>query len=273
MNVLEQAAPLLSIAWVSLAVIFAMLWWRQLRTRDATSVDAGWAAAIGLLAIAGAIFGTGSTSQRVIAAAAAGAWSARLTIHLLRDRVFSDADEDGRYKALRRVLGERENIGFFGVYQLQALLALGFSTPFVLTAYGTEPGVTGLQITGIAVALASQTLEWVADRQLAEHRKDPGNRGRTCRSGLWRYSRHPNYFFEWLTWCGFGLVHSSALGWYALIAPAAMLLSVRFLTGVPFTEKRALASRGDDYRRYMEETNAFFPGPPSRPALSRVTDS
>ncbi len=129
-------------------------------------------------------------------------------------------------------------------------------------AYGDEPRVTALQIVGIAVAVSSQWLESIADRQLAAHRADPQMRGLTCRNGLWRYSRHPNYFFEWLHWWGFGLVHSAALGWFALIAPMAMLLSVRFFTGVPFTERRALASRGEDYRRYMTETNALFLWPP-----------
>ena len=128
-----------------------------------------------------------------------------------------------------------------------------------------------LQIAGVALAVLSQALEWTADRQLAAHRRDPANSGRTCRSGLWRYSRHPNYFFEWLTWCGFGLATATALGWYAAIAPVAMWLSIRFVTGVPFTEKQAMASRGEDYRRYAAVTNAFFPWIPRRPAAGGPT--
>ncbi|MEO6596097.1 MAG: DUF1295 domain-containing protein, partial [Planctomycetota bacterium] len=91
---------------------------------------------------------------------------------------------------------------------------------------------------------------------------------RACRRGLWRYSRHPNYFFEWLSWCGIGLVALPAAGWLALLQPVAMFGLVRFVSGVPFTELQALKSRGDDYRRYQQETNAFVPWWPRRPGAT-----
>lgn len=259
MNLLHQASSTLLWGWAALAALFAYLWWRQLRSRNATSVDAAWSLTIGLLAVTAALTATGSASQRLIAAAVAGLWSARLTAYLVFDRVLMESAEDGRYRALRNLLGKREAVGFFFVYQLQALLALGFATPFVLMCYGEAEAISAVQLTGIAVAVSSQILESIADRQLARHRADRTLAGKACRAGLWRYSRHPNYFFEWLTWCGFALVHAEALGWSAAIAPVAMGLSTRFFTGVPFTEKRALVSRGDDYRRYMAETNVFFP--------------
>ena len=261
MILFATAAPLLGFAWAGLAAAFGLLWWRQTQTRNATSVDAGWSAAIGLVTLVGAIAATGSLSQRILLAAVALAWSGRLTWHLVVDRVLKETAEDGRYRALREVFGRREQLGFFAVYQFQAFLALGFATPFVVAMWH-DGGVHTLQIAGIGLAAVSQVLEGVADRQLSEHRRDPQNRGVTCRRGFWRYSRHPNYFFEWLTWCGFGLVHAEALGWYAAIAPGVMYVFVRYFSGIPFTEKRALKTRGDDYRRYIQTTNAFFPGPP-----------
>ncbi len=263
MNPFAAAAPLLGLAWATLAALFGLLWWRQTKTRNATSVDAGWSAAIGAVALVGAIAGTGSLNQRILLAALALAWSGRLTWHLVRDRILAESEEDGRYRALRDVFGQREQLGFFAVYQFQAFLALAFATPFVVAAWGEATSITPLQSAGVALAALSQVLENIADRQLSAHRRDPNNRGVTCRRGLWRYSRHPNYFFEWLTWCGFGLVHVPALGWFAMIAPALMFIFVRYFSGIPFTEKRALKTRGDDYRRYMQTTNAFFPGPPS----------
>ena len=89
-------------------------------------------------------------------------------------------------------------------------------------------------------------------------------RGRACRRGLWRVSRHPNYFFEWLTWCGIALLAAPAAGWWAALQPVAMFVLVRFVSGVPYTEMQALKSRGDDYRRYQQETNAFVPWFPRR---------
>ena len=262
MNLLELAAPSLLSSWVGVMALFAVLWLLQLRTRNATSVDVAWATAIGILSVLIAIFATGAAPQRILGAALAGAWSARLSWYLLAHRVFKESAEDGRYQALRRLMGNREAIGFFFVYQLQALLALGFATPFILLAYSPEPEITPLQYAGAAIAVCSQILVSTADQQLAKHRANPALRGQTCRTGLWRFSRHPNYFFEWLTWCGFGLAQFAAIGWIASIAPIAMFLSIRFFTGVPFTEKRALVTRGDDYRRYIAETNVFFPGPP-----------
>jgi steroid 5-alpha reductase family enzyme len=273
MNLLELAAPLLFWAWISVTALFAGLWLLQVRSRNATSVDVAWAAVIGALAVIAAILATGSGPQRALGATLAGLWSARLSWYLLVNRVMTESKEDGRYQALRQLMGKREAIGFFFVYQLQALLALGFATPFILLAYSAEPTVTPLQYAGIALAVCSQVLVSTADQQLAKHRGNPAMLGRTCRVGLWRYSRHPNYFFEWLTWCGFGIAQFAAVGWLAAIAPIAMLVSIRFFTGVPFTEKRALVSRGDDYRRYMAETNVFFPGPPRQTTSTQTDES
>ena len=220
MNLLQQAAPLLFWGWIVLMAIFAALWMRQLRTRNATSVDAAWSSTIGLLGMIAAILATGSAPQRILAAVVIGLWSLRLSWHLVADRILSDTAEDGRYRALRQLLGTREALGFFFVYQLQALLALGFAAPFVLQAYADTQTISSLQIVGVAVAVASQLLESVADRQLATHRADPALRTLACRRGLWRYSRHPNYFFEWLTWCGFAIMHAEVLGWGAAIALA-----------------------------------------------------
>ncbi|MBL8729468.1 MAG: DUF1295 domain-containing protein [Planctomycetes bacterium] len=243
-------------------VAFGLLWRRQLRTRNATSVDAAWAMAIGLLGTGAAVFGDGSPVQRLVAGLMALAWSARLAWLLLRHRVLGDAREDGRYRAMREHWGERAPQHFFWFYQAQAVAALAFALPFWFLATFVQDTLLPVQYAGLGVVIAAQWAEGTADRQLAAHRADPQQRGRTCRSGLWRYSRHPNYFFEWLSWCGIALVASPAAGWWALVQPAVMFVLVRFVSGVPFTELQALKSRGDDYRRYQRETNAFVPWPP-----------
>lgn len=258
----------LLIGWAGLAVVFAILWWRQTRTRNATSVDAAWALAIGAAGVLCALIGSGTPAQRLLAGGLVGFWSVRLGVHLLRHRVFGHREEDGRYRAMRNHWGQHADRGFFWFYQAQAAAALLFALPFWFVANHRAGTLHTLQVVGLAVFALAQVAEATADRQLTAHRADPTRRGTTCRAGLWRYSRHPNYFFEWLSWCGIGLVGLPAAGLFALVQPALMFALVRFVSGVPYTELQALKSRGDDYRRYQAETNAFVPWLPKRGGLA-----
>ena len=246
-------------AWLILAATFTALWWRQLRTRNATSVDVAWSAAIGVLGLTWAVTGEGAAPQRWLAAALVIVWSGRLTWHLLVDRLLRHQVEDGRYRAMREHFGARAAAHFFWFYQLQALVAFVFAVPFAALAGHMDPTVSALQWSGVTVFVLAQAGEATADRQLAHHRADPSAKGLTCRRGLWRYSRHPNYFFEWLSWCGIGMAVWPAAGWLALLQPLLMFVLVRFVSGVPFAEQQSLRSRGDDYRRYRQQTNAFVP--------------
>jgi steroid 5-alpha reductase family enzyme len=106
--------------------------------------------------------------------------------------------------------------------------------------------------------------EWVADRQLAAFKADPNNRGRVCRAGLWRYSRHPNYFFEWLVWVAyFVFALPSPWGWLSALSPLLMLFFLFRITGIPATEEQSLRSRGAEYREYQRTTSVFFPRRPT----------
>ena len=154
------------------------------------------------------------------------------------------------------------SVHFLWFYQLQALVAGVFAAPFLLLAQNPSPTLQMVQVLGLALLVAGFGIEATADAQLARHRQDPSQKGKTCRSGLWRVSRHPNYFGEWLLWCGIAVIAAPAPhGLYALAAPALMYVLIRYVSGVPFVEKQALRSRGEDYRRYMATTNTFFPGP------------
>ncbi|MBV8853549.1 MAG: DUF1295 domain-containing protein, partial [Sinobacteraceae bacterium] len=105
---------------------------------------------------------------------------------------------------------------------------------------------------------------------LARFRANPAHRGKTCRAGLWRYSRHPNYFFEWLHWFSYvAFAVGAPLGWLALAGPLLMYVFLRYVSGIPYTEAQALRTRGDDYRDYQRRTSMLFPWPPRRaPAAS-----
>lgn len=243
-----------------LAAAMAAAWSRQRRTGNAGIVDLLWTAGIGLLAIAYAVGLDGWGPRRALVALLAGAWSLRLCAHLFV-RIGSEA-EDGRYAALRRDWGERFQTRIFWFFQAQALLAVLLSLVFLVLMRAEASGWRGVDLVAVLLWATSIGGESIADRQLAAWRSDPENRGKTCRRGLWAYSRHPNYFFEWLHWLvypvlGIGL----PFGWTLWAAPLVMLYLVREVTGIPPTEEQALRSRGDDYRAYQRTTNAFFPGP------------
>jgi steroid 5-alpha reductase family enzyme len=259
-------APPLQVAAGLAVVCLAMylLWRLQRRTGNAGVVDVGWTLAIGFLGAFYAATGGGGPERRALLAAFALVWSLRLAVHLLRDRVLG-RPEEGRYLELRRGWGERAERNLVVFFELQALLAVVLALPFLVVAANPRRGVDGWLVAAAGLFLVAAAGEALADRQLARFKADPRNRGRTCRSGLWRYSRHPNYFFEWLHWWCYPLLAvGSPWLWLTSLSPLLMLFLILRVTGIPPTEAQALRSRGDDYRRYQRTTSAFFPWPPRR---------
>lgn len=250
--------------WAVMAVVMALLWLVQRRTGDAGVVDVGWAAGIALTAVAfAALSDEGLAARRWLVAGMAGVWGARLAWHLLVDRVLPEG-EDGRYAWARRQWGERADPYLFLFFQLQALLVPLLAAAFLLAMRHPAAELRIWDAVGVGLWFLSLGGEWVADRQLARFRHRPGTAGRVCRDGLWRYSRHPNYFFEWIHWWAYVAVSAGyPAGWAAVYAPLLMLVFVLRVTGIPPTEAQALRSRGEAYRRYQRTTSAFFPWPPS----------
>jgi steroid 5-alpha reductase family enzyme len=247
-----------------IALVMLALWLRQRRTQDASAVDAAWAAGLGGLALFYAVVAAGDPSRRVWIGFLAGFWAFRLAGYLVLDRVHGKP-EDGRYRSLRTKWGPHVQRNFFILYIAQALLCVTLSVPFLLISFNPSPELHVLEILGLAVWFVALIGEATADGQLAAFRSIDSNRGRTCRVGLWKYSRHPNYFFEWLIWCSYALMALPAPhGWAGLVSPAIMLFSILKVTGIPPTEEQALASRGEDYRDYQRTTSAFVPWFPKR---------
>lgn len=242
-------------SWAAAAALMAALWWRQLRTHDATSVDAAWSGLIGSLCLAYAVLGEGDPWRRALVGALGAGWAFRLCWHLWVDRVQGHQGEDGRYAAMREAWGASASRNFFWVYQAQAAVAVFFTLPLLGAMRGGA--LTSLALLGVLVWLLAVGGETLADRQLATFRADPANRGAVCRVGLWNASRHPNYFFEWLHWWAYVLIGQGAL--LTWIGPVAMFLFVFRFTGIPHTERQALRSRGAAYREYQRTTSAVFP--------------
>ncbi len=239
--------------------MMAALWLVQRARRDAGVVDVGWAAGLGLLAVFYAWAAPGYLPRRALVGAMAGLWSFRLAGYLLRNRVIGK-HEDERYQTLRASWGERAQPYFFIFFEAQAVLDVVLSLSFLIVALNPAPALGCWDIAGAGLWLVAVAGESAADAQLARHRRDPANRGKTCRAGLWRYSRHPNYFFEWLHWGSYALMGVGAPhGWLALPAPFIMLYFLFKVTGIPATEAQAVRSRGDDYRDYQRTTSVFIP--------------
>jgi len=250
------------IGLVVLFLVMTALWLVQRRTRDAGIVDVAWAAGLGAMAIFIAVTADGDPTRRILLALLAGAWGFRLAGYLLFDRILSGT-EDGRYATLRQNWGERADFNLFIFFQFQALLVIGLAVPFQVVGFSQASAPAIHDWLGIAIGILAVMGESLADRQLARFRKNPSNRGKTCREGLWRYSRHPNYFFEWIYWWSYVALGWGADWWFlTLFAPALMLFFLFKITGIPATEARALASRGDEYRRYQQTTSVFFPWVP-----------
>lgn len=267
---LADAMPTLSPLWQAgivlgfAIVLFAVLFGVQRRTGDAGIVDVGWSYGVALGAIFCAATGSGSVVHRVVIGAMIGFWGLRLGTHILVDRVLS-GHEDGRYQMAREKFGDKIQAFLFWFYQAQAVTLPLLCLAPIAVGVTTETTLGPLAYAGIGVYALAIGGEWVADRQLARFKKSPASKGadgrsRTCRVGLWKYSRHPNYFFEWLLWVAYALIAAASPLWYLAVVPmVVMYLLLTKVTGIPPTEARAVITRGEDYRQYQRTTSAFFP--------------
>ena len=259
---IEHRWQLWLLGWALSAVLLAMLFLWQRRTRDATAVDAGWGASLVLCSILYAALAPGSLVQRLAIALPVGLENLRIA-SLVRNRL--GKGEDSRYLELRRRWAEkgREQPTFAIFDQAQALLAAILSVPALLASFNRNGSLAAVQWVGLALWVVAAALEWTADRQLAAFKAS--GEGGVMDRGLWRYSRHPNYFFQTLTWVAYALIAVAApWGWLAFLAPALILYLVLFVTGVPPAEESSLRSRGEAYRRYQERTSSFVPWAPTR---------
>ncbi len=175
--------------------------------------------------------------------------------------------EDRRYQAIRARNEPNFPLkSFYLIFVLQAVLAWLVSTPFLAVLARPVPW-TALDAIGAALAAFGLVFETLGDQQLASFKADPTNRGKVMDRGVWRYTRHPNYFGECCLWWGFFLVALSCGGWWSVVSPLVMTGLLLKVSGVALLEKD-IGERRPAYREYIRRTNAFFPGPPKKGAAS-----
>ena len=246
----------LFVVWLFAFVLMSVGWLWQRRHVNIGIVDVLWAAGLGASALLLAALGDGAAKARIALVVFGGLWGSRLALHLWH-RVRGEP-EDGRYHHLRdHWQGHQGKI--FGFFQFQALLILLFALPFIAVARNSTLSLPWTLV-GAAVWVGGVAGEAIADRQLSRFRANPAHRNKTCRNGLWRYSRHPNYFFEWVHWFTYvALAVGSPVAWLAWVGPVVMFIFLRWVSGIPYTEAQALRTRGDDYRDYQLATPMLFP--------------
>ncbi|MEO6995381.1 MAG: DUF1295 domain-containing protein [Lacunisphaera sp.] len=257
---------LITTAWIGLAVVFGLFFIVARRINNYGVVDIVWSYAFAALALFYATFGNGWWVRCALIAAMVTLWSLRLGTHLYRRVVSHHPVEDGRYAQLRKEWAANFIPKMAGFFQLQAASVVLLGVAFFIICLNPDPRLHPLEIGGAILWLLALIGEAVADAQLAAFKRNHDNKGRVCAVGLWRFSRHPNYFFEWMIWVSyFVFALASPWGWLAAIGPASILYLLLRVTGIPLTEEQSLRSKGDAYRRYQKTTSAFVPWFPKNP--------
>ena len=247
---------LMLITWLIIFGLMTVVWLLYLCLDNTSIVDVFWSIAIA----------TASMSYYTLSDAQSSAWgmvalliiwALRLSLFLFFTRIVR-RHQDKRYAELAAGWQMKKQLGFFLNFQFQGLLAMIIATPFLSIADITPSAAMSHFSLGIMAMIgASIVCETLADLQLLRFKKK--HKGHVCDIGLWRYSRHPNYFFDWLTWLGFAVLASQVdFGWMSYLSPMLLLFLMRCIT-IPMTEKQSLASRGQDYANYQARTSIFLP--------------
>lgn len=250
------------LAWGAAAafLLFTFTWFLSRILDNYSFVDITWSYALTVLVTVYALVTDGHAPRRWLAWSMAALWSVRLGTHLLLRIRRHHPREDIRYRAMRGKWAGRLGSRFFAFFQAQAVLIVMLSAPFALALRNPAPGITVVEWLGVAVWLLAFIGETIADAQMNRFKAVAANTGRVCNAGLWRCSRHPNYFFESLIWWGFWLFAcGSPWGWVTVYAPLTILGLLLRVTGIPLTEKCAVESKGAAYREYQKTTSAFIP--------------
>ena len=256
--------------FVALSAGMSLAWFVWFRTKNAGWVDVVWTASLGLTGAVGGFLMPGASWRHGMIAVLLLVWVLRLGFHIAGRN--QKRHTDPRYDKMLKARGADATRQMFWLMQKQAWVSAPLALALLLAA-GVPPAafriVDGLGLLIVAISIGGEAL---ADRQLRQFMSTHPAKG-VCDVGLWSWSRHPNYFFQWLSWCGYALIaldFSGAYpwGWIALAAPLCMYWLLTSVSGIPPLEEHMLVTRGASYRDYQRHTNAFFLGPPKAKASS-----
>jgi steroid 5-alpha reductase family enzyme len=255
---------------LSLSALMAGAWLVQSRTGNSGWVDTIWTFSLGLVGAGSALWpiaGAAPNPRQWLVAALVAVWSLRLGLHIAART--AGIKDDPRYAAFAAEWGVDSPRRMFLFLQNQGLGSIPLVFAIFVAARFPSDVLRVQDYLGALILLVGIAGEAIADAQLKQFRSDPANHGKVCDAGLWRWSRHPNYFFEWFGWLAYPVIAISLVyplsypwGWAALLAPVFMYWILVHVTGIPPLEQQMLRSRGARYRDYQARTSAFFPLPP-----------
>ena len=257
-----MASMLLTGVFIACSLMF-ILWVLHLLIKNASIVDVGWVFGIVLLVLLYASMGNGFWLRKFLIMVMTVSWGVRLGGYILF-RIWGK-EEEGRYQALRKEWGNHIAFKFLLFFLFQGVLDVVFALPAFFASINQNPEISHLEILSFGLCCFALLGESLADYQLTQFKKDPASKGKTCRAGLWNYSRHPNYFFEWLIWVSFFLFAlASPFGFLSIACPILIFYFLFKVSGIPATEAQALRTKGDNYREYQRTTSVFIPWFPKR---------
>lgn len=250
---------------IFLSVAMALACRTALASGRSGRIDSIWTLATGAAAVIAALYPAPEAhpARQALVAVLVAIWSLRLGAYMWR-RAESGPD-DARYATLKQQWGANAPKQLFKFLQIQAVCSWPLAAAAFVAAHAPRAALDWRDAAGVALFCISLAGESVADAQMAAFRRDPRNKGRICDTGLWAWSRHPNYFFEWLVWCAYPLIAIQTdypAGWIALGAPALMYWLLVHVSGVPPLEAELRRSRPEAFADYERRVNAFFPAPP-----------
>ncbi len=252
------------IALIALVIVFTSVWAWQIKSKNAGMIDPIWAMSLGAVAVLYAWLATGDKTTRVAVGIGGVIWGMRLGLHLWKRN--AGHDEDPRYHKFREQWGADVNKKMFGFFQLQVVISMLLSIAFIVPVYRVSAPSAWTLIVSAIIWLISILGEALADRQLHAFKADPANKGKVCQAGFWRYSRHPNYFFECVHWVAYIPLGLSAGAWVIVMVlpPVLMAWLLMKVSGVPMVEAESARKR-PGYADYMRTTSALIPWPPRQP--------
>lgn len=259
---------LILVVSLSLSVAMMVVWAFQRAVNNGGWTDVGWTFATGVAGVVYALWPVEGVvaPRQMLCAGLIALWSLRLGLHLAR-RVSGAPVEDARYARFRQEWAPHFQSRMFSFLQTQAVAGALLAVAVLAAARNPAPGLGWQDAAGAILMLGAILGEGLADAQLARWKRDPANHGGICEAGLWGWSRHPNYFFEWLVWLAWPLIAidpGHPWGLVALIGPAFILLLLIKVSGLPPLEAAMLRSRGAAWRDYQARVSPFVPLPPKK---------